>query len=66
MSNIHTVRQFQEKHPAFTIGGLRSLIFHEHTNGLAKAGAVLRIGRKVLIDEFKFLKWIESQNGGAR
>ena len=57
-----TVNQFTEKHPAFTTGGLRALIFNESINGLAKSGAIVRIGRKVLIDETKFFAWVESQN----
>lgn len=56
-----TVNQFTDKHPAFTKGGLRALIFNEHTNGLAQAGAIIRIGRKVLIDEAKFFSWVETQ-----
>lgn len=67
MPTLLTVNQFPTKYPAFTKGGLRSLIFNEHSNGLAKAGAIVRIGRKVLIDEAKFFSWIESQNqGGAK
>ena len=65
MPNLSTVKQFPTKHPAFTTGGLRSLIFNEHTNGLAKSGAIVRIGRKVLIDEAKFFAWIEAQNQGV-
>ncbi len=61
-----TVIQFIEKHTAFTTGGIRALIFNEHTNGLAKAGAIVRIGRKVLIDEAKFFAWVESQNQGSK
>lgn len=62
-----TVNQFSEKHPAFTRGGLRALIFNENSNGLAKAGAIVRIGRKVLIDEGKFFGWVAAQNqGGAK
>ena len=57
-----TVNQLTEKHPAFTKGGIRALIFNEHTNGLFKSGAIVRIGRKVLIDESKFFAWVESQN----
>ena len=60
-----TVQQFTAKHKAFNTGGLRSLIFNEHQNGLAKSGAIVRIGRKVLIDETKFFGWIESLNKGA-
>ena len=61
-----TVQQFTAKHTAFNTGGLLSLIFNEHKNGLAKSGAIVRIGRKVLIDEIKFFAWIESQNGGTK
>lgn len=61
-----TVNQFSEKHPAFTRGGLRALIFNENSNGIAKAGAIVRIGRKVLIDESKFFAWIEAQNQGGK
>lgn len=67
MATLSTVKQFTENQPAFTTGGLRSLIFNENTNGLAKSGAIIRIGRKVLIDEAKFFDWIQAQNqGGAK
>jgi hypothetical protein len=67
MTTLNTVNQHIAKHPAFTIGGVRALIFNEKTNGLAKSGAIVRIGRKVLIDEAKFFAWIEAQNqGGAK
>jgi len=49
MPTLSTVNQFSTKHPAFTNGGLRALIFNEESNGLAKSGAIVRIGRKVLI-----------------
>lgn len=61
-----TVNQFAEKHLAFTRGSLRALIFNENGNGLAKSGAIVRIGRKVLIDEGKFFAWIEAQNQGGK
>jgi hypothetical protein len=66
MPTLSTVNQFTEKQPAFTTGGLRSLIFNEHSNGLAKSGAIVRIGRKVLIDDAKFFAWVESQNQGCK
>ncbi|MBT3811705.1 MAG: hypothetical protein HOE45_07545 [Gammaproteobacteria bacterium] len=56
-----TVQQFTAKHTAFKVGGLRSLIFNEHQNGLAKSSAIIRIGRKVLIDETKFFAWVDDQ-----
>jgi hypothetical protein len=60
---LATVPQFCERHPAFTQGGIRHLLFikgHE----AEEAGAVVRFGRKLLIDEAAFLCWIK--NGGAR
>lgn len=57
-----TVKQFCERHPAFTVGGIRYYIFNEHNNGLAKSGAIVRIGRKVLINEQRWFSWIEAQN----
>ena len=57
-----TVNQFTAKHPAFTLGGLRAWIFNSNTNGLKESGAIVRIGRKVLIDESLFMGWVQSQN----
>ncbi|MEI6069651.1 MAG: hypothetical protein WCP96_20115 [Methylococcaceae bacterium] len=62
-----TVQQFTTKHPAFTLGGLRHQIFNETTNGLAKSGAIIRNGRRVLINESKYFNWLEAQNqAGAK
>ena len=62
MSTLFTVKQFAAKEPAFTVGGLRSLIFNGNSNGLVDSGAIIRIGRKVLIDENAFGLWVEAQN----
>jgi hypothetical protein len=66
MRQLSNVSQFVAKNPAFTNGGVRSLIFNEHFNGLAESGAIIRIGRKVLIDETKFFAWVEAQNQGGK
>lgn len=57
-----TIKQFCKRHPAFTEGGIRHNIFYEKTNGLAKSGAIIRNGRRVLIKEEKFFQWLEDQN----
>ena len=58
-----TVTQFHKKHQAFTLGGLRSLIFNEESNGLAESGAIVRVGKKILIHEPTFFNhWLPSQN----
>ncbi len=63
MNNYQTVPQFCENHPAFKIGGLRALLFNKHSNGLAESGAIIRIGRKILIHETNFFAWVEGQGG---
>ncbi|MBL1263629.1 hypothetical protein [Candidatus Methylomicrobium oryzae] len=55
-----TVKQFCQRHPAFTVGGVRHQIFHEETNGLKRAGAIVRNGRRVLINEPKYFAWLEA------
>ena len=56
--SLLTINQFCEKHHAFTHGGLRDRIFHANSNGLKTIGAILRNGRRVLIDEAKFFQWL--------
>jgi len=46
-----------------TKGGLRFQIFDAHRNGIEREKAIVRIGRKVLIDEAKYFSWIDSQQG---
>lgn len=62
MTNLKSIKNFTKDNPSFTEGGMRSLIFNEETNGLKDSGAILRIGRKILIDEPKFYNWIKAQN----
>lgn len=68
--SLLTVPQFAEKHPAWSQAALRALILNADDrlntrgdriagNGLAQA--ILRVGRKVLIDERAFFGWIIEQ-----
>jgi hypothetical protein len=65
VSKLQTVPQFAKNNPAFPVGGLRWQIFNEEKNGLKQAGAIVRVGRKVLIDSEKYFNWIYSQNQTA-
>jgi len=60
LPNYLTVRQLPERHPAFTQGGIRALIFNAEKNGFHKC--LRRCGRKILIDEKAFFEWLETQN----
>ena len=61
-----TVKQFSERHPAFTVPSLRALIFDGNSNGLNESGAVVRINRRVLINEPKFFDWVDGGNKRKR
>ena len=68
-----TVKQFSEKHQAFSEGSLRFQIFNAEPrktslgeipgNGLS--AALVCLGRKVMIDEGRFFDWLDAQNGRA-
>ncbi len=60
--NLKTVTQFSESNPAFPVAGLRWQIFNEETNGLKESRAIVRVGRKVLIDVDRYFDWVFSQN----
>ncbi len=71
---LATVRQFSEKHPAFSQGALRNLIFLASSRKTSKGNmpgnglaiALVRIGRKVLIDEGRFFEWVDQQQEGGK
>ena len=66
-----TVRQFSEKHPAFSQGSLRGLIFQARPrysskaqipgNGMQEAGVIVHVGKRVLLDETAFFTWLDGQ-----
>lgn len=72
VTRLHTLKAFAEAHPAFTVPALRSLVFkskdRQSSRGAIKGNgfdtAIVRIGRKLLIDEAKFFAWIAGQQGG--
>jgi hypothetical protein len=63
---LFTTRQFSEQHPAFSPANLRYLAFHSEPRGKTPANgfapAFLRLGRKILIDEARFLEVLDRLN----
>ncbi len=65
---FYTVEQFSEEENAFSPAALRNLIFKAEPrqsskgaipgNGLIECGAIVRVGRKVMIHRARFLDWI--------
>lgn len=75
--DLFTVAQFSERFPAFTQAAIRALVLNSGErvnsrgeripgNGLAEAGAIIRVGRRVLLDEQAFFRWIAEQQKRAR
>ena len=61
--NLQTVRTLAQKYPdVITEGGLRWEIFNKDQNGLKESGAILKRGRKILIDADRYFKWLYSQS----
>ena len=59
-SILLTVKQLALQQPALNVGGIRWAIFNENSNGLADSGAVVRVGRRVLIDPALFMAWMRT------
>lgn len=61
--NLRTVSQFAESSP-FSEASVRWMIHKARDNGLAAAGAIVRVGRRVYIDAERFDAWLVQQNPG--
>jgi len=61
-TRLSTVPQFASQHGGLTLGGLRHMLFHLGRE-LEDAGVVVRFGRRILIDEARFLEWLRAGNG---
>ena len=59
--NLKTIPEKAAQGP-FTEGQLRWFVFQAATNGLAAADAVVRVGRRVYLDDDRFDDWIDAQN----
>ena len=63
MSEIHTVQQAANKIPALTESAIRWHLFNRELNGLSKSGAVIKVGRRVLLDLPKYTDWLKGHGG---
>lgn len=60
VQHLYTIRQFSDRHEAFSEGSLRWLVFNATSNGFRDA--FVRIGRRVLVDEDSFFQIVRQQN----
>lgn len=61
MSTILSVEQTAEQIPALTQAAIRWHLFNRQTNGLSESGAVIKVGRRVLIDLPNYIEWLKAQ-----
>lgn len=53
-----------EKHHVWpSTSSMRHLVYDRTTNGFDEHGVVKRVGRRVLIDEAAFQRWVNAQPG---
>lgn len=64
-TGLYRPGKFVERHQSegWTEPSIRWLLFNSRENGLDEAGAIVRLGRRVFIDETKFYSWLRSQRG---
>ena len=60
LTRLIPVPKWNNYHQWPPVGGLRHLIFNARFNGFESV--IKRAGRRVLIDEQAFFKWIEKKN----
>ncbi len=60
---ILSLKIFSEKYPSFSAGSLRHLTRNQFSNGLFESHAIVRIGRRVLINEKLFFEWAQGTDG---
>lgn len=68
-----TVKQLSMRHPAFTEIAIRNLIYaakpRQTKEGTTQPNGfesvIIRVGRKILLDEKKFIEWVYAQNEKA-
>ena len=61
LDRLLPIKHLVQRHPNIgTEASVRFQVFQAETNGLAKHGAVIRVGRKVLIDVDRYLDWVLS------
>ncbi len=64
LAGYKTAEQIALSCPGVKLGGLRAWLFRRNTNGLAEH--VRMLGRKLVIDEAGFLRWLDAHGRRGR
>lgn len=63
--SLLTINGFCEKHSFLTPSALRNKIFYSAQNRMDEFKVVVKLGKRVYINEDNFFNWLESVSGGC-
>jgi len=63
MKNLMTVKQLAEAVPAFTVGGIRNLLFYDTDNFRTRCS--IKVGAKVMLDAEQVESWLNDHREAA-
>lgn len=55
---LYRIKEFTHKHIWVSSASMARCVNQSKTNGLVEYGGIVRDGKKVFIDEDKFIKWV--------
>ena len=55
------ISEWSKYHVWPTVPAMRSYAYEQKTNGMEKHRVVKRVGRRVLIDEAAFFRWVDAR-----
>jgi hypothetical protein len=59
LKNLITVAELAKRYPTIlSVGGIRVWLRQRNENNLQESGAIIKISRKLYIDEPKFIDWL--------
>lgn len=73
---LYSLKKFAERHSSFlTTSAITNQVFKAQSrhstkgeipgNGMMDFGVIVRVGRKVLIDEAAYFQWLDAQQNGS-
>ena len=63
--SLKMAHQLAEEHPGLSVDGIRKDVSRARENGLEDSGAIIRRGRRVLIDDEKYFDWMRGRSHPA-
>lgn len=65
-TDLRTIDALAAELPSCKVNTLRYQVLNRHENGLASAGACVRVGRRILISRSRYASWLGSRAAEAQ